>query len=1132
MPSRFGRLFKFKKRSSGSLAAPVAPHNEPPDSPNRQAPRTVTNPASNLTSSAPSTNPQPPVIEKGANYGIKVLYDRGAKAATDIIFVHGLTGNAYTTWLDDKSGVHWPSQLLKEDVADARILSFGYDADVVRFWNPASNSRLSNHAESLVGDLVRLRERTDTEERKIVFVAHSLGGLVTEQALVHSHSKNSLEPHLAQIERCASAIIFLGTPHCGSDLAAWGVLGTRMAKMLKQANEEIVAVLKPGSEMLRLIQNNFHTILDLRKKEGRDIAITSFFEELPVFAVGEAMTKFSDRDDRGYDRVVGELRRWQRVTQSTSSQQPHVRGVTPAAKDAAASFHGPITGGSVVGAVYGDYNYSYNVSQTGERITKPWTVPRTVSRLYTGRQEIGRELERAFQLQDEQTPKEQRRFVISGLGGTGKSEVCIKFAHDCRKKYQGVFWIDCQDENTARDGFERAGRLCGLAELDTASVKAWLSSTGDSWLLVIDNADNPKFDYATYFPSGEDCSVIVTTRNPDSWKRYATVGHVDLDQLEPSLARNLLFRAAGRELVDADEHEAAGHIVAELGRHTLAILQAGAYISQSCEIVEYLELYRKQQDRLFKHEREQEDSTYRTVHATFEVSVEQLEVLRYAGAEDAGDALDLLDFLAFMHYESQLELILDKATQYAEHLSQREHRANDREDWTLSPFHAAQLPRYSPRAADGAEVRVHLKRVKSGAMPQTKAMELESYLLEGQLLHRQGSLKKAVEMLEHVVSVQEKTLNETHPSRLASQHALARAYRSNGQISEAVQILEHVVSVQEKTLNKTHPSRLASQHALAGAYRSNGQISEAVQILKHVVSVKEKTLDETHPSQLASQHALAIAYESKGQISEAVQILEHVVSVKEKTLDKTHPSRLASQHALAGAYESKGQISEAVQILKHVVSVQEKTLNKTHPSQLASQHALAGAYQSNGQISEAVQILEHVVSVQEKTLNETHPSRLASQHALARAYRSNGQISEAVQILEHVVSVREKTLDETHPDRLASQHALAGAYKSKGQISEAVQILEHVVSVHEKTLNETHPDRLASQHALAGAYESKGQISEAVQILEHVISVKEKTLDETHPSRLASQHALAIAYQSNGQISKAVEMLERVERPP
>jgi pimeloyl-ACP methyl ester carboxylesterase len=230
--------------------------------------------------------PAPPApIGEGQNYGVKVLHDGGPEAGVDIVFVHGLTGNAYNTWLHNDTMVHWPSQILRHDIPDVRILSFGYDADIVNLWNPASKSRLSNHAENMVGDLVRKRERTNTETRKILFVAHSLGGLITEHAL--SHSRNAVEGHLHQIERCTAGMIFLGVPHYGADLASWVSFGTRMASVLRQANEDIVKVLEPGSEMLRVVQKGFHNILRLRKDEGSEISITCFYEELGVIGVGE-----------------------------------------------------------------------------------------------------------------------------------------------------------------------------------------------------------------------------------------------------------------------------------------------------------------------------------------------------------------------------------------------------------------------------------------------------------------------------------------------------------------------------------------------------------------------------------------------------------------------------------------------------------------------------------------------------------------------------------------------------------------------------------------------------------------------------------------------------------------------------
>ena len=92
----------------------------------------------------------------GHTYGARVLHEP-ADPLLDIVFVHGLKGHPFRTWFEPDKQVYWPTQLLSKDIPEARILTFGYDADVTKFLGPVSQSDLRDHAHSLVNDLANVR---------------------------------------------------------------------------------------------------------------------------------------------------------------------------------------------------------------------------------------------------------------------------------------------------------------------------------------------------------------------------------------------------------------------------------------------------------------------------------------------------------------------------------------------------------------------------------------------------------------------------------------------------------------------------------------------------------------------------------------------------------------------------------------------------------------------------------------------------------------------------------------------------------------------------------------------------------------------------------------------------------------
>ncbi|KAL7272923.1 hypothetical protein RUND412_004244 [Rhizina undulata] len=283
-------------------------------------------------------------------YGCKILDGKeNTNAAVDIVFIHGLTGDRTATWTAS-NGVCWPRDLLPKTVPEARVIMFGYDADVANFWNPASQNTVNDHANALVNGLGMLREKDKTSDRPLIFVVHSLGGLVIQDALLVS--RDSVEGYRQKVVKATRAVIFLGTPHCGSTMASWAEFAANIIGVLKPANKKIIAVLNPGSDALAGIQDRFHTMLRRSKdEESFNITLVCFYEELYVAGIGKKvvpdtsaklsghlnegihanhmdMTKFLDEEDPGYEKVSSQI--WRCIQEI--SNPPKAAAQKPVAK--------------------------------------------------------------------------------------------------------------------------------------------------------------------------------------------------------------------------------------------------------------------------------------------------------------------------------------------------------------------------------------------------------------------------------------------------------------------------------------------------------------------------------------------------------------------------------------------------------------------------------------------------------------------------------------------------------------------------------------------------------------------------------------------------------------------------------
>ncbi len=176
---------------------------------------------------------------------------------------------------ETRASVYWSRDLLPQTVPDARILTYGYDTHIRhRFGAPISNNTVYDIAKNF---LVRLEAlRRSKPSRPILFIVHSLGGIVVKEMLRQSHGCSTYHAHLRQISDSTSGVIFFGTPHGGSDPR--GLLrdvAESLARLVGfRVNEQILETLVPSSERLKQLRDEFGPMA-----REHNWAIHSFQEE-------------------------------------------------------------------------------------------------------------------------------------------------------------------------------------------------------------------------------------------------------------------------------------------------------------------------------------------------------------------------------------------------------------------------------------------------------------------------------------------------------------------------------------------------------------------------------------------------------------------------------------------------------------------------------------------------------------------------------------------------------------------------------------------------------------------------------------------------------------------------------------
>ncbi|KUJ19713.1 uncharacterized protein LY89DRAFT_716235 [Mollisia scopiformis] len=127
-------------------------------------------------------------------YGLFDLYSPPAEEIeVDVVAVHGLNGDWEMTWTETTTGNMWLRDFVPIQCPKFRVMSFGYDST---FALSHSEATIDDAAHDLINRLDDERQSSPAKKRPLIFVAHSLGGVVVKRALMIANERSAHWGHL------------------------------------------------------------------------------------------------------------------------------------------------------------------------------------------------------------------------------------------------------------------------------------------------------------------------------------------------------------------------------------------------------------------------------------------------------------------------------------------------------------------------------------------------------------------------------------------------------------------------------------------------------------------------------------------------------------------------------------------------------------------------------------------------------------------------------------------------------------------------------------------------------------------------------------------------------------------------
>jgi tetratricopeptide (TPR) repeat protein len=711
-------------------------------------------------------------------------------------------------------------------------------------------------------------------------------------------------------------------------------------------------------------------------------------------------------------------------------------------------------------------------------------------------------------------------YVITGLGGVGKTTLVREYAEKFWRVYQDILWVRA-DPALLTTEFARLALQLGLVKQpsqDANEDARWAFRELNSRklrLLILDNAVDEE-SVRQWIPTSGACRTLISSRFT-GWSASVLTRGVDV--LSPDAAQELLLRRSGLDV--AVNGRAADRVAHELGYLPLALEQAAAFVRKSSiDFDQYSGFYAQARRDLLAqrgfggtHYPDSVATTWRTTIARLGPLARAMLCLASFMAPD-NIPIELVEIagkpltVPFMQrmlsltrsffrgiFKRGTEASMDQPTgaRFSPSILSIRAALSDLADYSMISLHRDDFSVH--RLVQAVQVD---SLIRSSQRTWAKRVVLALYCAFPEAKFSNFPLCARLHPHAKVASALVTRYRFRFSKAALLLNQLATYLQRRGQYEQAEALFLQALQVwRTSLLGKRQPNYASGLNNLANVYLEEGKYVAAEPLLQQALKITAGILGKNSSTYADYLNSLGVLYNKMGRPTAAEPLLQRALQIRRAISGEHHVNYGQSLNNLALHYIDQANYAAAELLLRQAAEIYRTVLGENDPYFAQILNNLAVVYYKQKNFTAAEPAYRQAFAIRQSALGDDHPELAYIQTNLATLYRDMGNYAAAEGLYRKALKVRQAAQGVEHPEFAHTLSHLGVLYDATERQRAAEFLHRRALTLLRDTLGDNHPLVAKLLDHLAASLRRARRIAEAEEAEARAEAIRNK-----QPTRL------------------------------